>query len=342
MVKNIFSGSDKIGILFLSISITLLLFGIQYFLNKMRGSFGELIVISESEDKCLNPVDQLKKNFTTSKIPYLLILVAFSSLAAAKIDAFYSGSEPFFYFGNPTFWALALDIYNNLVSLFIIYLLATLLWMTFNISYMFFKINSNSYNGSLRIEPFDPDRIGGLKHLKELLLWFSIFYFLIAALAASTNFSNTGLSMLESISIGLFWLTGAVFFLYDWYALRSFIRGKIGDEVSILSKMLESRRTHLIDLLSKNEDKENADQINLLSNSLDIINAERDRIQRYKLKLIDAKTIILFAGSTMISLITILKASGGDEKSSAALFVIDNAQPYTNYIVNFIHQLLPR
>ena len=266
----------------------------------MRGSFGELIVGSESEDKCLHPVDQLKKNFTTSKILYLLILVAFSSLAAAKIDALYSGSEPFFYLGNPTFWALALDIYNNLVSLFIIYLLATLLWMTFNISYMLFKINNNSYNGSLRIVPFDPDRAGGLNHLKELLLWFSIFYFLIAALAALTNFTNTGLSMLESISMGLFWLTGAVFFLYDWYALRSFIKGKIGDEVSILSKMLESKRTHLIDLLSKNEDKENEDQINRISNSLDIINAERDRIQRYKLKLIDAKTIILFAGSSMI------------------------------------------
>lgn len=272
----------------------------------------------------------------------MLILVAFSFLAAAKIDAFYSGSEPFFYSMNPTFWALALDIYNNLVSLFVIYLLATLLWMTLNISYMLFKINNNLYNGSLRIEPFDPDRAGGLNHLKELILWFSVFYFLIIALAASTNFTNTGLSMLESISIGLFWLIGAVFFLYDWYALRSFIRGKIGDEVSILSKMLESRRTHLINLLTKNEDKENEDQINLLSNSLNIINTERDRIQRYKLKLIDTKTIVLFAGSSMISLITILKASGVDGKSNIALFVIDNVQPYTNYIVNFIHQFLPQ
>ncbi len=324
----------------MSISIAFQLFGIQYFLNRMRGSFGELIVGSESERECLRPIDQLRKNFTTSKIFYLLILVAFSSLAVAKIDAFYSGSEPFFYPRNPTFWALALDIYNNLVSLFVIYLLATLLWMTFNISYMFFKINNNLYNGYLRIEPLDPDRAGGLNHLKELLLWFSIFYFLIAALAALTNFTNPGLSMLESISISLFWLTGAVFFLYDWYALRSFIRGKIGDEVSILSKILESKRTHLIDLLSKNEENENEYKIDLLSNSLDIINKERDRIQRYKLKVFDAKTIILFAGSSMISLVTILKASGVDGKSNVALFVIDNAQPYINYIANFVHQFL--
>ena len=144
-----------------------------------------------------------------------------------------------------------------------IYLLATLLWMIFNISYMLFKINNNLYNSSLKIEPIDPDRAGGLNHLKELLLRFSIFYFLIVALAALTNFTNIGLSVFESVSMSLFWLIGAVFFLYDWYALRSFIRGKIGDEVSILSKILESKRTHLIDLLSKNEDKENEDQINL-------------------------------------------------------------------------------
>ena len=144
-MKNIFSGSNKITILFMSISIALLLFGIQYFLTKMKGSFGELIVSSESKDQCQRPLDQLKTNFTTSKILYLLILIAFLSLAADKIDAFYSGSETFFYQGNPTSWALGLDIYNNLVSLFLLYLLAILLWMIFNISYMLFEINNDLY-----------------------------------------------------------------------------------------------------------------------------------------------------------------------------------------------------
>ena len=65
------------AILFMSITIALLLFGIQYFLTKMKGSFGELIVSSESKDQCQRPLDQLKTNFTTSKILYLLILIAF-------------------------------------------------------------------------------------------------------------------------------------------------------------------------------------------------------------------------------------------------------------------------
>jgi hypothetical protein len=349
MMKNIFSGSDKIGILFMSGLIALQIFGIQYFLTKMKGCFGEIKVSSESKDQCLCPFDQLKTNFTKSRGLYLLILAAFLFYASAKIDAFYSGSEPFFYQGNLTILALALDIYNNLVSLFMLYLLAILLWMIFNISYMLFKINNDLYNVSLKIKPLDSDRAGGLKPLGDLLLRFSIFYFLVLALAVLTNFAAGGLSPFESISISLFWLIGVVFFLYDWYALRSFLRGKIGDEVSLLSEILESRRKQLIDLVSKNEEKENEGQICLLSNVLDIIDKERERIQQYKIKLIDSKTIILFAGFSALSLIAILKGSGEDGRSSTAVFVIDNARPliddginYVGHIGNYLYQFLPK
>jgi len=348
MMKNIFPVSDKIGILFMSISIALQLFGIQYFLTKMKGSFGELIVSSESKDDSLCPFDLLKTNFTTSRVLYLLILAAFLLFATAKIDAFYSGSEPFFSQGNPTSWALGLDIYNNLVSLFLLYLLAILLWMIFNISYMLFKINNDLY-ALLKIEPLDADRAGGLKPLKELLLGFNIFYFLIIPLAVFANFASRGLSSFESASIGLLWLIGVVLFLYDWYALRRFLRGKIGDGVSILSEIQESKRKQLIDLVSKNEEKENEGQICLLSNVLDIIDKERERIQQYKIKLIDAKTIILFAGFSALSLIAILKGSGEDGRSSTAVFVIDNARPliddcinYVGYMVNYLYQFLPK
>jgi translation initiation factor 2B subunit (eIF-2B alpha/beta/delta family) len=172
---------------------------------------------------------------------------------------------------------------------------------------------------------------------------------LVLALAVLTNFAAGGLSPFESISISLFWLIGVVFFLYDWYALRSFLRGKIGDEVSLLSEILESRRKQLIDLVSKNEEKENEGQICLLSNVLDIIDKERERIQQYKIKLIDSKTIILFAGFSALSLIAILKGSGEDGRSSTAVFVIDNARPliddginYVGHIGNYLYQFLPK
>ena len=270
------------------------------------------------------------------------------SLAADKIDAFYSGSEPFFYQRNPTSWALGLDIYNNLLSLFLLYLLAILLWMIFNISYMLFKIKNDLY-ASLKIEPLDADRAGGLKPLRELLLGFNIFYFLVIALAVLTNFATRGLSSFESASIGLLWLIGVVLFLYDWYALRRFLRGKIGDEVSILSEVLESKRKQLIGLVSKNEEKENDGQICLLSNVLDIIDKERERIQQYKIKLIDAKTIILFAGFSALSLIAILEGSGEAGRSGTAVFIIDNARPliddsinYAGHIGNYLYQFLPK
>jgi hypothetical protein len=220
--------------------------------------------------------------------------------------------------------------------------------MIFSISYMLFKINNDLY-ALLKIEPFDADRAGGLKPLRELLLGFNIFYFLIIALAILTNFATRGLSSFESASIGLLWLIGVVLFLYDWYALRRFLRGKIGDEVSILSEIQESKRKQLIDLVSKNEEKENEGQICLISNLLDIIDKERERIQQYKIKLIDAKTIILFASFSALSMIAILKGPGEDGRSGTAVFVIDNARPlidefinYAGYIGNYLYQFLPK
>lgn len=323
----------------MSISIALQLIGIQYFLTKIKWSFGLIKFCSDREDQCHRPIDQLKESFTKSKIFYLLILIVFSSLAAAKVNAFYSGMEPFFYQRNPIFWVLLLDIYDNLVSFLMFYLLAILLWMIFNISFMLFKINSQLYNESLKIEPLDSDRAGGLKPLKELLLLFGIYYFLVLALAVFSNLTPRGLHPFESISLGLFWLIGAVLFLYDWYALRRFLKGKREDEVSSLGEILESKRTQLIDLVSKSKEKESDDQIDSLSNALDIIDKERDRIQQYKIKPIGAKTAILFVGFSALSLITILKASGEAGKSNVAIFVIGNTQPYINDIVNYAYNL---
>ena len=339
MVEGIFLGFNKIAILFMSISVALQLFGIQYFLTKMKGSFGLIKVCPDREDQCRLPINQLKESFTKSKTFYLLILVVFSSLAAAKVNAFYSGIDPFFYQKNPVFWALLLDIYDNLVSFLMFYLLAILLWMIFNISFMLFKINSQLYNESLKIEPLDSDRAGGLKPLKELLLFFGIYYFLILALAVFSNLTPRGLHLFESISLGLFWLIGAVLFLYDWYALRRFLKGKIEDEVSSLGEVLESKRTQLIDLVAKSKEKESDDQIESLSNARDIIDKERDRIQQYKIKPIGAKTAILFVGFSALSLITILKASSEAAKSNVAIFVIGNTQPYINDLVNYAYNL---
>jgi len=95
--------------------------------------------------------------------------------------------DPFFYQNNPVFWALLLDIYDNLISFLMLYLLAILLWMIFNISFMLFKINSQLFNKSLKIEPLDSDRAGGLKPLKELLLRFGIYYYIVLALAVFSN-----------------------------------------------------------------------------------------------------------------------------------------------------------
>lgn len=344
VVKDAFHGSNKITVLYLSILIAVQLFGIQYFLTKMRASFGMLEISPEKTDQLIRPIDQLKDHFTASRFFYLFITFAFFPFLMIKINAYYAPIpiKIFFYQGNPTFWSLMLDIYANFVSFFMLYLFAVILWMIFNISWLLSKMNNKLYYESLKIKPLDSDNLGGLKSIRDLLLQFSIYYSLIIILAVFNYKTSRGLYLYESISLSIFWLIGIAFFLIGWIALRQLLKGKIENEVSSLSEILEYKRLQLIDLITKNKEKESEDQMNSLSNALDIINKERDRILQYKIKPFDAKTIILFLSSSSISLITIFKTLEDLTKYKIVMFAVNSTQPYFNDMLNYSYHFFPK
>ncbi len=293
-------------------------------------------------DRSIHPIDRLKEQFTLSRLFYLLILLTFSPIIIIKIYSLHAGVSPFFYSYHPGIWALLLDIYDNLVSFFWLYLLAVYLWMIFNISWMLSKISESSYYESLKIEPLDADKVGGLKPIRELILWISIYYFLIIILAAATYLVAGGLLLYESISLFIFWLVGMIFSISGWHKLRKLLSGKIQSEIASLSEIMEYKRAQLIDIITENKEKENEGQMDSLSNALDIINKERERIIQYKLKPLDAKTIILFISSSVLSLISIFETLEDAGKNTVVKFAINSTQPYLNDSINHLLQFFPK
>ena len=332
VVRDLFYGTNKITIFFTSVLIMVLLFGIQYFLKEIKAKFAQLEIIPERADKVIPPIDLLHDHFTTSKGLYLLILISFLPFIAIKINALYSGYKPFFYLGEPTFWAAMLDIYNESLSYFILYLLAIVLWMIFNISWVLSKINNKIYYESLKIKPLDTDKVGGLRSIRDLILKLSIYYFIIIILTMSTYLTYRGLLLYEGISLIIFWLIGAVFSIMAWLALRRILKRKIEKDILLLNETLEGKRLQLIDIITKNKEGESQDQMNSLSKALDIVNKERDRILQYKIKPIDAKSIILFVSSSLLSLLIIVKELEGAledaGKSKIIMFAVSQSQPY--------------
>jgi len=249
--KATFAGANRTAILFTSILIAVQLFGIEYFLRRIKSSFGRLKICPEMADRSIHLIDRLREQFTSSRLFYLLILLTFSPIIIIKIYSLHAGVSPFFYSYHPGLWALLLDIYDNSVSFFWLYLLGVYLWMIFNISWMLSKISERSYYESLKIEPLDADKVGGLKPIRELILWISIYYFLIIILAAATYLVAEGLLLYESISLFIFWLVGVIFSISGWHKLRRLLSGKIQSEISSLSEIMEYKRAQLIDIITK-------------------------------------------------------------------------------------------
>jgi hypothetical protein len=322
-----------------------LLFGIQHFLREIRLRFAQLEISQESANQATPPIDLLHDHFTTSSGLYLLIVLTFLPFVAIKINALYSGFKPFFYQGEPTLWALMLDIYNSTLSYFVLYLLAVVLWMIFNIYWVLSKINNELYYESLKMKPLDTDKVGGLRNIRDLILNLSIYYFIIIILTMSTNLTYHNqhfvLYLYEGMSLIIFWLIGVVFSLIAWLALRRLLKKKIEKDISLLNDILEGKRSQLVDLIKNNKERESQDQMNSLSKSLDIVNKERDRILQYKIKPIDARTIILFISSSFLSLITIVKVLEDAGKSKIIMFAVDQSRPYLgDYISRFLQYLL--
>ena len=309
-----------------------LLFGIQYFLREIKAKFSRLEISTDRVGQAIPPVDLLHDHFTTSKGLYLLISFTFLPFIAIKIDRLFSGHKPFFYQAEPTSWALMLDIYNESLSYFILYLLAIVLWMIFNISRVLSKINNKQYYESLKMKPLDTDKVGGLSNIRDLILKLSIYYFIVIILTMSTYLTYRGLLLYEGISLFIFWLIGVAFFLMAWLALRRLLKRKIEKDISLLNETIECKRLQLIDLIANNKEGERQDQLNSLSKALDIIDKERARILQYKIKPIDVKSIILFISSSLFSLLIIVKELEGAledaARSKIIMFAFSQSQPY--------------
>lgn len=335
-------GYNGLNNIFLSLLLAAQLFGILYFLSRIRDRFGNLAINTDMTALSPSPIDQLRENFTKSKMFYWLVLLTFLPFLAIEVGAIYSGLKPFYYQDNPTWWRLLLDVYNNILTYFMLYLFAILLWMIFNISFELNKINGKPHNESIKIALLNADKTGGLKPVKELILWFSVYYFLIIFLAVLSNMTTRGLLLYEGLSLIMFWTIGTAFFLWGWHEIRNLLTGRMENEVYVLDEAFDCKRRQLLDLISKDNEKENKDQINSLSNALDLINKERDRILRHGVKPVDAKTFILFIVSSSLSLITILKTLQELKNNEVVMIAFNLTFPYFNGSLIYLNHYLSK
>lgn len=127
---------------------------------------------------------------------------------------------------------LLINIYINLANFFMLYLLAILIWMILNISWVLYRISYSSYINLLKLNLLNADKAGGLKPIKKTILWFCVYYFLMIGLAALTYLVPRGLPLYDTLYLILLWIIGVGFFLWSWLTIRRILTRRFEDLVS--------------------------------------------------------------------------------------------------------------
>lgn len=354
-VINFDWGYNKYNAIILCTVIGFLLFGIQFFLNKMRDTFEELGNLFENGNLSYKFRNEIQRNFVNSKLYYLILLFVVLSFIIIKIKLFSIAEWDIFYYGeHPSFWAFVLDIYENLLLFISIYLLATILWIIVNIFWSIDIITSALYKNNLKINIFKADKMGGLRPLRDLIASFSIYYFILIILfimiwAVPANYSPGpdgvevphGYNILpyESELLIIIWLIGVAFFIWGWYSIRKLLFGKFEGEINHISDLCQCKTQQLSDVVSKDDSSETEKHLNQISNALDALHKERERILEFGARPMDIKTFLLFLSSSLSSLTAIIKTLTGAGDMKIVGFVIDKL-PHIDQLFDYFNQII--
>jgi len=343
-VPNFNWGYNKINSIVLSIVIGFMLFGIHFFLSKMQDTIEELGSLFENNKLSSDLRNQAQRFFLNSKLYYFILMLVVLSFIIIKIKLFSIAGWGIFYFGErPSFWALLLDLYETLLFIISIYLLATVVWIVVNIYWLINIITLEPFKNNLKINIFNADRMGGLRPIRDLIISFSILYFIIIIFLIMTWSYPASLSPsgphgynvlpYESKLLVMIWLIGVVFFISSWYEVRKLLFWKFEREINVISDLCRIKTQQLSDVITKDESSETEKHVNQISIALDVLHKERKRMLEFGARPMDIRTFSLFLGSSLSSLTAIFKTA---KDVQAIDFIIDKL-PHMNQLFDYLY-----
>jgi len=294
----------------LSILIAFQLAGIQYILNDMKKTFRELKLYPEIGVSSDDLYVKLKDRFSSEyRYRYYLLVAAVivPFIIVELLDILRGGVT--YYIVEPTIWSLLLDIYNNIIGYLMLFLLAIILWIIFNIAWIFNEMKNDSFRRLIKIEIFSVDRIGGLKQLRNFILKILTFYFVCITLAIISYISPFSILSYESFFLIILLLVGVGFFIVGLGTIRKLLKGRIEDEINNINKIYEGYHQIFMDIVSEGNYKNKEEELNLVPTILENLHIERERMLKFygNARGYDRITIIEFVISFILPLITFLQ-----------------------------------
>jgi hypothetical protein len=283
----------------LSVLIAYQLAGIKYLLNNTERIYQKLN--PKSEVRVGDLFSNLEHRFSSSYWYYVTVASVIVPFIVIELTQFLGGSLNFFYLAEPTVWSFLLDIYDYATNYFMLFLLAIILWIIFNIARLLNEIRSDSNRHLIKIDIFSIDNIGGLSPLRNFILKAATYYLICVTLAIISFINPFSNFSYESFFLIILLLVGVGFFLMGLETVRKIFRTKIEDEIYKINQRYLKQHQRLMEIVSEVNYKDKEDELNWVKTTIETLHTEREQIlQQYtNSKGYDFMTIVNFVGSSI-------------------------------------------
>lgn len=294
-----------------SVSITSILIGsqllgIKYFPYELKSKLlGLKPNLKENQHQIY--LEFLEEKFQKSKKYYfVLILIVFPfilvefirfwrwKISVGPIPLYFSLFEPF------NRWAIALDIFNNIIGYLMLFLFAKIVWIMINLNIIVYELNKNPY---INIDIFNID-LTGLNPMRGFILIFITYYFIIIALLMLSIDSIGNLYSYESVFPYMVAFLGIILFISTKKTIKNLVNKHLKIELSRINE--ENKKIHN-KILSISTDKINKEGLEKLSISLDLLEKEEIKIKQMLHKRVNFIELGKFISSFLIATAAFIK-----------------------------------
>jgi hypothetical protein len=278
-----------------------LLSGIPFFVQELRRTF-QKIDFKYYHNKSDSLFLQMQVRFIKTKKFYILFLFIIILYYTMVPNAY----DPVFPY-EKTDLSRLFDIYNITITIFIFYLLAKFLWIFFTIIWALEKIQEDVLNKLIQIEPFNGDRMAGLKSVKKLIMKLIIYLF-FAVFLETFNFINPKIiHWQEFFFVFSFFLAEAYLFFRCLFILNSILESIKETKINKYNDLCKIYEEQLLIMISDNDPDSIDKSLNMLLKKIEWLESKRNKLVDLKLDIFDLKTIILFLASSLLPLLSFIE-----------------------------------
>jgi hypothetical protein len=298
----------RLAVSTLSIQIAFQLAGIQYLLNNMKSTFRQLKWFNKSGENIDDFYVRLENRFYRSHLFYAIVASVIVPKIILELIRILGGG-PTYYIADKTAMNLLLDIYNYFIVYLMLFLLAFILWIIYNIAWALNEIGSDRYKYLIKLDIYIVDKIGGLKAVRSLVLKVLTIYFISITLAIIYYISPISIISYTSFFFILLLIIGICFFLMELRTIRKLLRDRIEDEINKINEGYQREHQKLMDIVTGGNYNDKLEELSWVKSTMETLHNERERmVQLYdNSKGYDLTTIVQFIGSIIPPLIAFIE-----------------------------------